>query len=450
MNSVVGIWISMVFTVLFLIFMGARIVKSIVKDEKAILGVVFSLDNLRYTTMFLSFILTEYFGILAGEKLLSEYTLSAGESFIAYSVVFAVGVFVSAVISTTLVQTERTLGEGNLLFRQFVTVMAVYLFTAGIDFVTLVGGFSIVANELESKKVRALKKDVDPKELFLIKQKQSLYKNKKDELASIDKQLASPSAIKIALNDKAKKLKKEMEWCKRVGKNCPTTKRNFYLLKSEILKSEVDKLKAKRQKVFLEVQKLLDEYERVSQNINNNKDKKLLSVKKTKEKIEFYGYLFAFGLILFNILASLARSQLTSHGSGKFFRFEDDDDDEFVVDEKQSVKNYEEIHDSLTPTKELSEMETEALVRDAMKEVVKEKGVYISRSDDVSKINIPFSRDAVRRKMQELIDDMGGGLTFKIANEKLMRLVKKYKPEVTVWAQENSWSWQGGEELAVA
>ena len=180
MSSLSALWITLVFVIIFLAFMGYRIVKSLFEGERAVMGIIFSLDNLRYTTMFMSFILTEYFGILAGEYLLDGYKLEPVLNFLAYTVVFATALLVSAVISTTLVHAERAIGEGDLSFKQMITVGAIYVLVAGIDFGTLVGGFKVVATELEKTKTVAIKKDVDKKDLFILNEKKKTLSAKRE------------------------------------------------------------------------------------------------------------------------------------------------------------------------------------------------------------------------------------------------------------------------------
>ena len=439
MSSLSALWITLVFVIIFLAFMGYRIVKSLFDGERAVMGIIFSLDNLRYTTMFMSFILTEYFGILAGEYLLDGYKLEPVLNFLAYTVVFATALLVSAVISTTLVHAERAIGEGNLSLKQMITVGAIYVLVAGIDFGTLVGGFKVVATELEKTKTVAIKKDVDKKDLFILNEKKKLYQQKERELKALDEQLSNPSSLKVELNDRAKKLKRELSWCKRKRKVCNTTKE---LLKDELssLKElKVKELEERREKLFIEAKRALVEYEKVSNRLTTDRDKKFLTVKQTKEKIEHYGLLFALSLVMFNIVASIARSYLLVDG--------DDEEEHYYQDEPKESEpkepTYQEKYQSdVSVIKELSPLEIEALVKDAMKEIVRERRQYISMQEDVSKINLNFSRDAVRNKMQELLDESGERKTFKIANSKLVSLVKKYKPEITTWTQQNSWAWR--------
>ena len=102
----IALWTSIFFVIVFISLMSIRIVKSITRKDSALKNIIFSIDNLRYTTMFLSFVLTEYFGLIAGDKLLEGYKFDSELKIFAYIVVFLTGVFVSIVISTVLVHSE--------------------------------------------------------------------------------------------------------------------------------------------------------------------------------------------------------------------------------------------------------------------------------------------------------------------------------------------------------
>ena len=435
----IALWTSIFFVIVFISLMSIRIVKSITRKDSALKNIIFSIDNLRYTTMFLSFVLTEYFGLIAGDKLLEGYKFDSELKIFAYIVVFLTGVFVSIVISTVLVHSERAIGEGNLNYTQYLTVGIIYLLVAGIDFGTLAGGFKIVASNLESAKVRAIKKDIDPKTLFIVQEKQKLYKEKKAELARLDNLIANPTAIK-ASDDKIKRLKRELVWCKRTRKVCRTTKSLLDTHLKELQLSKLPELKAKRDKVFKESKQLLNEYEKVSREITHDKNKKLLSVKETKEKITLFGYIFAFSLVLFNLVSNIARSKLEFPDNPLFRESEVNEIESIKSAPVEISKEYEPIHEDSTP-RLLEKSEIESLVKDAMKEYAEEMGMSIPKNTPISVVKLNFPRDAIREKMKEILAGVDSKLSFKIGNSSLKSLIEKHRLEVTLWVKENYLSW---------
>ena len=61
MNEITAMWLVILSTLMFTIGMIIYNAKNLFRQDKSVLGVVFGLDNIRYTLMFLSFVSTNLF-----------------------------------------------------------------------------------------------------------------------------------------------------------------------------------------------------------------------------------------------------------------------------------------------------------------------------------------------------------------------------------------------------
>lgn len=185
MNETTALWLVITSTLLFTISMVIYNYKNLFKHDRSVLGVVFGLDNLRYTLMFMSFISTLYLLVKAGGIFLSEYNLTTMQTTLSFFGVITLSIFVSIIISSMLVSAERTFGEGGLTAKKKVAVAMIYIIVAVIDFSSISLGYSMVSNSLEAKKITKLEAKRDVSSSFIIDNKRDIGLDLKEQLTSV-------------------------------------------------------------------------------------------------------------------------------------------------------------------------------------------------------------------------------------------------------------------------
>ena len=137
MNDTIMHYVMYLATFLYLFYITIYMIKNIPKQQDPLQGLIFSLDVFRYTSMFLSFMLTMYFGTKGGNKLIGSYPLDPLETIFAYALTIAISASASALISSLLLYAERAVTSGRLDKKQLITVASIYMVSAGLDFLTL-------------------------------------------------------------------------------------------------------------------------------------------------------------------------------------------------------------------------------------------------------------------------------------------------------------------------
>jgi len=137
MNNTIMHYVMYLATFLYLFYITIYMIKNIPKQQDPLQGLIFSLDVFRYTSMFLSFMLTMYFGTKGGNKLIGSYPLDPLETIFAYALTIAISASASALISSLLLYAERAVTSGRLDKKQLITVASIYMVSAGLDFLTL-------------------------------------------------------------------------------------------------------------------------------------------------------------------------------------------------------------------------------------------------------------------------------------------------------------------------
>jgi len=84
MNDTIMHYVMYFTTFIYLSYVTIYIIKNIPKQKDPLQGLVFILDVLRYTSMFLSFMLTMYFGTEWGNQLIGSKSLDPLETILAY------------------------------------------------------------------------------------------------------------------------------------------------------------------------------------------------------------------------------------------------------------------------------------------------------------------------------------------------------------------------------
>jgi hypothetical protein len=109
MNDTIMHYVMYFTTFIYLSYVTIYIIKNIPKQKDPLQGLVFILDVLRYTSMFLSFMLTMYFGTEWGNQLIGSKSLDPLETILAYGFTILLSASASALISSLLLYCERAI-----------------------------------------------------------------------------------------------------------------------------------------------------------------------------------------------------------------------------------------------------------------------------------------------------------------------------------------------------
>ena len=332
------IFFIVIAVIAFVGFMAKRTVETVMDTNRAIFSLAYILDNVRYTIMFLSFLATQILGYIAINKLLESYSMPVNLSFIVNILVFVSTILISALITTSIVQSERAIAEGGYSKEQFATIAIILVAMSVIDYNSLKEGATQVFSQIEQYKVKEIKK-VDSLTAVSLNSTISLLKQKQNELKELNEMISYSS-------DKEK-----------------------------------TKLFAKRDKINNDIERLSNKITVFNKNLRAEQGKEIKEL-----KIENRANLKAIseaviGLMLLAFLASSARSVLLRDiievaGANKKDEFEG-------IELEQTIQE-------IKPSK--SELQQKYVI-EAMKEYADQKGYSLGATESI--IGLKFTRDAI-------------------------------------------------------
>ena len=205
------IFFIVVAVIAFVGFMVKRTVETVMDTDRAIFSLAYILDNVRYTIMFLSFLATQILGYIAINKLLESYSMPVNLSIIVNVLVFVATILISALITTSIVQSERAIAEGGYSKEQFATIAIILVAMSVIDYNSLKEGATQIFSQIEQYKVKEIKK-VDNLTAVSLNSTISLLKQKQSELKELNEMISySSDREKTKLFTKRDKINRDIE-----------------------------------------------------------------------------------------------------------------------------------------------------------------------------------------------------------------------------------------------
>jgi hypothetical protein len=172
-------------TIGFVIFMGRRTVLTVMDENSAIFSLAYVLDSVRYTIMFLSFLATQILGYIAVNNILDNYDMPTNFSIIVNVIVFFATVLISALITTSIVQSERAIGEGNFNLKQLLTILIILGSMSVLDYNSLKEGATQLYKQIEQYKIKEIKQ-VDNLTAITLNSNIELLRQKQKELKELN------------------------------------------------------------------------------------------------------------------------------------------------------------------------------------------------------------------------------------------------------------------------
>jgi len=172
-------------TIGFVIFMGRRTVLTVMDENSAIFSLAYVLDSVRYTIMFLSFLATQILGYIAVNNILDNYDMPTNFSIIVNVIVFFATVLISALITTSIVQSERAIGEGNFNQKQLLTILIILGSMSVLDYNSLKEGATQLYKQIEQYKIKEIKQ-VDNLTAITLNSNIKLLRQKQKELKELN------------------------------------------------------------------------------------------------------------------------------------------------------------------------------------------------------------------------------------------------------------------------
>jgi len=172
-------------TIGFVIFMGRRTVLTVMDENSAIFSLAYVLDSVRYTIMFLSFLATQILGYIAVNNILDNYDMPTNFSIIVNVIVFFATVLISALITTSIVQSERAIGEGGFNQKQLLTILIILGSMSVLDYNSLKEGATQLYKQIEQYKIKEIKQ-VDNLTAITLNSNIKLLRQKQKELKELN------------------------------------------------------------------------------------------------------------------------------------------------------------------------------------------------------------------------------------------------------------------------
>jgi len=205
------IFFIVVAIIAFVGFMVKRTVETVMDTDRAIFSLAYILDNVRYTIMFLSFLATQILGYIAINKLLESYSMPVNLSIVVNVIIFVATILISALITTSIVQSERAIAEGGYSKEQFLTIAIILVAMSVIDYNSLKEGATQIFSQIEQYKVKEIKK-VDNLTAVSLNSTISLLKQKQSELKELNEMISySSDREKTKLFSKRDKINRDIE-----------------------------------------------------------------------------------------------------------------------------------------------------------------------------------------------------------------------------------------------
>ena len=298
MNETTALWLVIIATLIFTIAMIFYNFKNLFNHAKSVQGVAFGLDNIRYTIMFISFVSTLYLLIKAGGIFLSEYKLTTLQTTLSFFGVIALSVFTSLIISSMIVNAERTFGEGGLTIKKKIAVGIIYLIVASLDFSTISLGYGMVSNGLESKKITKLETKRDEKASFIIDNKKDIGLGIKEELQEVQRQIQNIGSTQPKFTKRVRTLNATLKRCEKKHKPCPDTHAELARITTEQRNKKLERLVKQRNTLREKLLEITNSFENTTEKIKAEKLKALQSIKDESEENKSTARTVAFLMLL--------------------------------------------------------------------------------------------------------------------------------------------------------
>ena len=407
MNETITHYIMYFATFIYFSYMIKYIIDNVFRQQTSMLGLVFILDILRYTSMFLSFILTMYFGVEAGNSMINSKPLEPLETILAYGFTIVISAFVSAIISSLLVHAERAISEGGLSTLQFYTVVMIYLLVATIDFITLSVGGGRIAKTFAEEDIARVETKQDSQNTFIINSKREIALDLQEQLRGIKRQIQNISSTQPILTKRVRTLNATLARCAKKHKPCPDTHAEFERIRKSQQTKKLERLNEKRATVLSKLSDITSSFESTSTRLSTAKSN---VIKEIEEKSRDLQWWITFGSILFvlsNLFMSIVRTILANTL-------------EVEVEEEEEVEPVQ------TP-KGLSYAKKKEYVEGAIRVIAEQKQTKISSADIHSsdfKWGTGYSRDDVKAVVLRLAE--ANKVDFSWGNSDLIFTIREY------------------------
>ena len=417
MNETTALWLVITSTLLFTISMVIYNYKNLFKHDRSVLGVVFGLDNLRYTLMFMSFISTLYLLVKAGGIFLSEYNLTTMQTTLSFFGVITLSIFVSIIISSMLVSAERTFGEGGLTAKKKVAVAMIYIIVAVIDFSSISLGYSMVSNSLEAKKITKLDAKQDKTASFIIDNKRDIGLDLKEQLKSVRAKIKNISSTELLETKRVRSLRATLARCTRKNKPCPDTHAELERITKIQRQIKLDALNKERSTLQAKLLEITNSFERTSNTIKQAKNEAVQSIKEESEANKSTANTVAFMMGAFAFVISFLRSVLNDEETEVEGLSEHQESTVNIVDDKRHY------------------------ILEAMKQRAKDLQYTISDSPGMGTESLTFPINDTRTKAIYLANKKSKLLTLSKENAtNLIVDLKKKGGELEQWLSNTSWN----------
>jgi len=424
MNNTIMHYVMYLATFLYLFYITIYMIKNIPKQQDPLQGLIFSLDVFRYTSMFLSFMLTMYFGTKGGNKLIGSYPLDPLETIFAYALTIAISASASALISSLLLYAERAVTSGRLDKKQLITVASIYMVSAGLDFLTLSMGGGSIAQSFANEKIAKIEIKKDTSSTFVIDSKQEIALDLQEQLKAVKIDIRNISSTQPKLTKRVRTLNATLVRCAKKNKPCPDTHAEL----TRITKAQQDKklevLNNKRDVVLSKLLEITNSYERTSTRLKTAKSD---AIKEIEDKSKSLQWWITFGSIMFvlvNLFLAFVRGILANS---------------LEVEEVDQTED--EIEDA-----------REKYIYAAMAQYVDDNKMHMAKEDiDAENMLLTFPRDVILPMAKQIAND--NRVMLKIGGNRATELIKKLSGaggRIRVYASQQPWNKNATSNFGVA
>jgi len=320
----------------YVVFLTKRIIGTLLDGNSAMFSLANILDYLRYTIMFVSFLASQILGYIAINNLLDNYDMPTNFAIIVNVIVFVATVLISALITTSILQSERAIGERQFKPKQLLTILMILGSMSVLDYNSLKEGATQLYKKIEQYKIKEIKQ-VDNLTAITLNSNIALLKQKQKEVKELN------SMIELA-----------------------SDKERMQLFK-------------KRDRINRDIERITNKITLLNQKLKAEQGKEINSLKRAnKDTIDKISQ-GVIGLMLLAFIVSVGRSILL---------------EDYIIPAPNNTQDidYEEQEDIQEIKLSKSELQQKYVI-EAMKQYADDKGYTLSPYE--SMYHLKFPRDAV-------------------------------------------------------
>jgi uncharacterized protein with PIN domain len=414
MNDTIMHYVMYFTTFIYLSYVTIYIIKNIPKQKDPLQGLVFILDVLRYTSMFLSFMLTMYFGTEWGNQLIGSKSLDPLETILAYGFTILLSASAGALISSLLLYCERAITSVVMSRVQIYTVISIYMIVATLDFLTLSLGGGSIAKSFEMEDIAKIEIKQDTSSLFVIDAKKEIALDLQEQLKAVKVAINTIGNTQLKITKRVRTLQATLVRCAKKNDRCPQTNTELARITKTQQSKKLEGLNKRRASILSKLFEITNSYELTSTRLKTAKSDAIKNIEDKSKSLQWW---ITFGSIVFvmvNLFLAFVRGILAN---------------------SLEVEEIDETEDEIEDARE-------KYIYAAMAQYVDEHETHMPKEMvDMDNLIMNFPRDTILPMAKQIAND--NRTILKIGGNRASEIIKRLSGAgggIRVYASEQSWN----------